>query len=190
MDERVKSILDERELRKEIEKAKYMLDQKLYDVEYTDSLEKCYKSISTGEYITKVYDMGLKCIRVKDNKIVFINKTTSSEYSLKLKQYKIYVPLDLSSDILDKIIEGDDKKQNNDLSEILRKSAIFFYVLAALFVVVGLVLAVDEGGFYFIPVIISSGFIVFLGLVLHALSHILTNVVSINKKIKDKNQKE
>lgn len=180
MDERVKSIFTERELKQEIETAKYMIDQDLFDLEYDESIDEKYKSLKKDDFITFVSDTRFFCKRVKDNKVVAISKATSSEH---LNEIKVLVPLEVTSDILGKIIEGD-KKLNYGFSDILITAAYFFYVLALVFGVIAFALAAEEGGFYFVPVFVSSTFIVFLGLVLHGMSHILTNVVNINKKIK------
>ncbi len=181
MDERVKRIFDERELNKKLEVAKYLIDKKLYDVEYISGLEDKYKSINSGEYIKKIHDMKLICIREEDNKIVTVIKHSSTEES---KKYKVFIPLEFSSDTYTKLVDGDDKLQNNELSGVLRFFALGFYFFAAIFTLIGLFLAADEGGYYFVPVIGSVMFIVFLGLVLHALSYILSNMISINKKLK------
>ncbi len=69
-------------------------------------------------------------------------------------------------------------------SNILKDVAIVFYILSAIFAIIGLALAFEEGGFIFIGVIIGVIVVIFMGLILHALSHILTNVVNINRKLK------
>lgn len=181
MDERVKSIFDEREIKKQIEVAKYMLDQQLYDVEYIGDLDNKYISITTGKYIERISDMKMIVIREEDNKIVSIVKTPNTD---EAKQYRVFVPLELSSDIFNKIVDGDVKKHNNELSTALRYAAIIFYVIAGLSGILMFALAIEEGPELFLAFIGSVMFIVFLGLVLHALSYILSNVISINKKIK------
>ena len=184
MEEKLKSILDEKDLKEEIRKAKHKMDLQLYKVEYVDELENNFKSITTGEYINLVSEMRLSCIRVIDDKIVFINKNNNKKQSSKQGKYKVYIPLDVPNNLLTTFIEDDKDKKYDEFSNILKDVAIIFYILSAIFIIIGMALAIEEGGFIFITIFIATSGIVFMGLILHALSHILINLVNINRKLK------
>ncbi len=182
MDEKVKSVLKDEELKEAIKTANNLVKLKLYDIEYINNLGNKYKLTRGDKYVEVVLDVLLACIRIEDNKIVFLKKNTGK--TANENKYVVYIPLDLPKDEINVLIEEDKNRKSNAFSVILKNVATVFYVVAIIFGVVGLSLAFEEGGVVFLSAIVGTLGIIFMGMILHALSFLLINTARVSEKNK------
>lgn len=184
MDKRVEKIFKDRIMKKRSEKAKYLHTNNLYDTEYIEDIDKKFRFISTGKYVENTNSIKVLCERVSDGKLVYVYKYVDGELHKQGKRYSVYVPIELDEEVYNELVMGEDSKPNNSLSAILRGFAIFYYIMAGLITIIGYTTAAEDGGYAFFAVLIIAAYMVFNGLLIHTLSYLLTNVVSINRKIK------
>ncbi len=183
MEEKISRVFEEREQRKEVTKYKYMIEHKLYSTEYLEDIDNKFIRITTNEIIANIHDIEVVCRRIEDNKLVQLSKIGRGEQYNQGKRYVLNVPIEIEDDVYKDLIDGEEDKQTNSLIKVLKGFAIFFYLLAALSVLVSFFIMTSESGIVFFGVLSGAAFIAFFGLVLHALAYILINVISVNRKL-------
>ncbi len=111
MDKRVEKIFRERVYNSEKAKAKYLVEKKLYDIEYIENIDNKFKSLSTGAVISKINEMQYFCERIEDSKFVVVYKVSEGNDNFKQgKKYGVNIPIEINDEDYHNLISSEDSK--------------------------------------------------------------------------------